>query len=84
MGSLSADSRALGTRARSTCESAWLGMLHHRPAQELLPFVPWIVSRLRARDSRYVTFSMMRDAEGRDVERYRARERAEEERRIRR
>jgi len=84
MGSLSADSRALGTRARPTCESAWLGVLHHHPTQELLLSAPRIVSRKRARGSRYVTFSMMRDAEGRDVERYRARERAEEEGRIRR
>jgi len=53
MGSLSADSRAFGTRARPTCESAWLGVLHYRPAQELLPSVPRIVSRKRLRAVRF-------------------------------
>lgn len=87
MGPFSVDFGALGTRARSTCESAWLGVLHHRPVKE--PSSRRIISRrrLRARawSSWYVTFfDGARHAEGSDVERYGARERTEEEGRIRR
>lgn len=89
MGPFSVDFGAFGTRARSTCESAWLGVLHHRPVKELPSSSRRIISRrrLRARawSSWYVTFfDGVRHAEGSDVERYGARERAEEEGRIRR
>lgn len=89
MDPFSVDFGALGTRARSTCESAWLDVLHHRPVKELPPSSRRIIScrRLRARawSSWYVTFfDGARHAEGSDVERYGAWERTEEEGRIRR